>query len=123
MNACPLHSASYRRGDRFFRLEAPNRGVHTQKQSTALTTRSTTFEVGRYGFADGYEQGQWGLLGAFAVNGQSTILPIDIVQGQRGDLSRSQAEARQRHQHRIVAPTDRAATIATGEYAPRILGR
>jgi hypothetical protein len=75
-------------------------------------------EVVQHGLADLRRQGIGGGVAPLASAGvQYAGSPVEVVQGQRGDLSRAETIDDKQHEHRVVAPTNDRTTLDRGQRA------
>src|ERR1035437_6130402 len=111
------HRNSSRRG------EADVWGEIAKKHSTTIGCRATILQIGRNGGTDIRWQRHLCLLSPLAVDQHLPRSPIDVVEGQGGDLVCPQSEAREQDHDRVVSSSDRSSPIATVKDLLDLFGR
>ena len=87
---------------------------HAQEQRSAIGSR-TTAQIGHDRLADIDRQRQGILTAALARAPAAPRPPVEVVEGDRGDLAGPQPEPRQQQQDREIAATDQRAPVTAGQ--------
>jgi hypothetical protein len=102
--------------------KSAKRSSGAQKHPTAAATGSSVPKISHDRIPHILRQRKLRAPTTLAMDAEASVLPVDVVELQRGHLSGTQPQASEQQQDRVVAPSHRSAAIDPAEQSAYLLG-